>query len=412
MVARRVQRKIRDDRARTTVAIDLDDDPTAGEFLQRVRTELRIRKYRQRTASSYLQYLRRFLGTTGLRPREVRREHVVGYLEQLVEQERSASTLGAMLASLRFALDGLAGRGVTEALAIPRRRKRVPVVLSGLEVTRLIWSASSIRDKTLIAMMYASGLRVGEVVRLRWHDFDQDRGTVHVVNGKGGKDRYVPLARSLDPLLRHWRVYSRHQHYVFEGRSEGRHLSTRTVQRIVESVASLSRIEKRVTCHTLRHTFATHSIENGQNLAMVQEMLGHARVETTRIYTHVAIIGRGDAISPLDRLASSSRARSMSSDRMRLEVKLGPNAEGRAAVEIVEATGGRCRLDGIVLTEPRLGWTLMSLPPREAWQKELVRISETGRLKVESPEFYERLRRHLGEKYLALRRRCNARRSM
>ncbi|MEM6733621.1 MAG: tyrosine-type recombinase/integrase [Myxococcota bacterium] len=395
--------KLIDHRAPVPVAIRLDEEELdAQQFVKRVRSELRIRKYRQRTTSAYVRLIRRFLAAVSVAPRDVQRSHVVHFLEGLVENGRSSSVISSALSALRFAFDTLCGRAATEALSTPRRRKRAPVVLSGAEMRRLLWAATSVRDKTLIALLYASGLRVGEVVKLRWREIDFDRGTVRVVDGKGQKDRYAPLSTSVQPLLHRWRRYSRENDYVFESRGPGRYLSRRTAQRIVESAALVASIEKPVSCHTLRHTFATHSLENGANLAAVQDMLGHARVETTRIYTHVALLQSQGAPSPLDRLVGTEPAL-RPTGRMRAHVEVRPNGEGAGTVEIVEANGMSSQLDGIVLTEPRPGWVMMALPPREEWEREVRRLSPQGRQKLESVEFYETLRALLGRKYLALR---------
>ncbi|MEO0814001.1 MAG: tyrosine-type recombinase/integrase, partial [Myxococcota bacterium] len=212
---------------------------SAAQFLRRIRIELKVQRYRQRTIAMYVQVVARFFGTVHLQPKEVRREHVLAYLESLVDEGKSGPTISNALAALRCAFDKLAGRSVTEGLSTPRRRKRAPVVLSGTEVKRLLWAAPSLRDKTLIALMYASGLRVGEVVSLQWRDVDSDRGTLRVVDGKGQKDRYAPLGRSLAPLLRRWRSCCSESPYVFPAR-EQRHLSRRTAQRAVESAALMA----------------------------------------------------------------------------------------------------------------------------------------------------------------------------
>lgn len=402
MCPRNVNKKVIDHFAPVPVAIRLDDDELdASGFLRRVRSELRIRKYRTRTVSGYLGVLRRFFAQMRLRPRDVVRAHIVEYLELMADEDRSSSSMSTTLAALRFAFDMLCGREVTVALAIPRQRKRSPVVLSAKEVQRLLWAATSIRDKALVALLYASGLRVGEVVALRWFDLDFDRRTVRVVNGKGQKDRYAPLATSLEPLMRRWRRYCGTSDFVFPSRDRGRHTSRRTAQRVVESAVLVAGIEKPVTCHTLRHTFATHALENGANLASVQMMLGHARVETTRIYTHVALLEGSQQESPLDRLLRAKHD-TRPEGRMRMSVALNGLRQGTGSVTIIESSGAECRLEGIVLTEPRPGWVMMEIPPREEWSTELKKLSARGQMKVESVEFYERVRTHLIRRYLAV----------
>jgi site-specific recombinase XerD len=151
-------------------------------------------------------------------------------------------------------------------------------------------------------LLYSAGLRVGEVVRLRPSDLDAEPGLVRVRQGKGGKDRYTLLAQRAIEVVRLYRGAHETERWLFPGPDPKRHLTSRSVQRVVERAAQAAGIEKRVTTHTLRHSFATHLLEGGTNLRIIQELLGHQSARTTQIYTHVTTSALEAVRSPLDNL--------------------------------------------------------------------------------------------------------------
>jgi integrase/recombinase XerD len=190
------------------------------------------------------------------------------------------------------------------ALCFPRPRKEraLPAVLSPDEVGRMLARTRNLKHRSLIMLQYSAGLRVGELVRLRPADLDADRGLVRVRRGKGGKDRYSLLARRAVETLRLYRdAYPTHL-WLFPGSRPDRHLTARSVQRVVKAAARSAEIEKDVTTHTLRHSFATHLLEAGTNLRVIQEVLGHRSPRTTQVYTHVARSALEAVRSPLDNL--------------------------------------------------------------------------------------------------------------
>jgi hypothetical protein len=199
----------------------------------------------------------------------------------------------------------MCGRDLTLGLQTPRRPGKLPIVLSTDEVQRVLQAATSIRDKLLIGVMYATGVRVGEVVRLRFRDFDFDRRSVRVVDGKGAKDRAVMLPETFAPLLRRLAEHASPDAFVFPSHVDPkRHLAPRTAERAMERAVQLARVGKRATCHSLRHSFATHLLENGTDVRFIQKLLGHVRLETTTLYTKVAVLRPERARSPLDALAT------------------------------------------------------------------------------------------------------------
>jgi integron integrase len=290
-------------------------------------------------------WIRRFIVHHGRRhPGDLGGEEVRQFLSHLAVAERvAASTQNQALAALLFLYDKVlvAPLDRVEEIAPARRSRHVPVVLSRREIRALM---ARLRDpyRLCVALMYGSGLRVSECVALRVKEIDTDRREVIVRAGKGGKDRRAPLAGSCVPGLEAWLRHQQPLHaadhrariltgglpsalerklptasgewrwrYVFpaaraaldaEGRRRRHHLHMSAVQRAVHEAARDANLTKRVTCHTFRHSFATHLLESGSDIRTVQELLGHTDVRTTMIYTHVLNRGGLGVVSPADRL--------------------------------------------------------------------------------------------------------------
>lgn len=280
---------------------------SATRILDRVRHALTLQGYSPRTRKVYLGQVRRFLDWcgdgTGAVPDDVA-ERARAYILELIEARRiSKSYQNQVVSALRFLCESVLGRPAL-ALRIPRPRKesRLPTVLSRQEVARLIDRARNPKHRTLLVLLYSAGLRVGEVVRLRPEDLDADRGLLRVRGGKGDKDRYTLLAHRAAQAVGVYRAAYPDDRWLFPGGRPGRHLTTRSVQRVVQRAARAAGIRKKVTCHTLRHSFATHLLEAGTNLRIIQELLGHQSARTTQIYTRVTTTELASVRSPLDHL--------------------------------------------------------------------------------------------------------------
>lgn len=184
----------------------------------------------------------------------------------------------------------------------PRKDKKLPVVLSKEEVAGILSSVENLKHRAILMLVYSAGLRVSEVVKLKLADIDNNRMLIHIKGAEGKKDRYAMLSKmALETLREYWGQYKPEQ-WLFEGVRKGRHLSTRTVEKILEHARERAGIIKAVTVHTLRHSFATHLLEAGTDLRYIQELLGHANSKTTEIYTHVSAKNIGQIKSPLDSL--------------------------------------------------------------------------------------------------------------
>lgn len=277
-------------------------------LLERVRDALTVRGYSPRTRKVYLGHLRRFLewcgdGVPRLPDDPV--EQCEAYVLELIRGRRvSRSYHNQVVSAVRFLCESVLGQPKM-ALRIPRprRERHLPAVLSQGEVARLLKKARNPKHRAILMLLYSAGLRVGEVVRLKPPDLDIERGLLRVRRGKGGKDRYTLLARRAVEAVNIYQDAYPTDRWLFRGARPGRHLATRSVQRIVKHAAEAAGIEKHVTAHTLRHSFATHLLEGGTNLRIIQELLGHQSARTTQIYTHVAQSTIESVKSPLDDLA-------------------------------------------------------------------------------------------------------------
>ena len=277
-------------------------------FYETVRRELRLRNYSQKTIKSYLSCLRTFVDYSRPRhPRQLTENDIRSYLLHLFETKHLASgTINQIFSALRFLYVELYKMPFTiKDIPRPRRGKQLPMVLSQEEVVRILGAVSNLKHRTILMLIYSAGLRVGESVRLKLSDIDGSRGLIHLRNAKGNKDRYTLLS---EILLQELRSYYREYHprdFLFEGAEGRRHLSERSVQHVFERAVTTAGITKRVSVHSLRHSFATHLLENGTDLRYIQELLGHSSSKTTEIYTHVSKKTLGKIVNPLDQFLNS-----------------------------------------------------------------------------------------------------------
>jgi site-specific recombinase XerD len=191
-----------------------------------------------------------------------------------------------------------------EALPRPTKSRKLPLVLSQEQVIDLLRSTRNLKHRAVLGLIYSSGLRIGELLNLELKDIEIDRKQLFIRNGKGRKDRYIVLAESFVPLLRNYIVTYRPQRYFVEGLKGGKY-SASSIRKFLKQSCEFANIHKSITPHTLRHSYATHLLENGIGIRHIQELLGHAKPETTMIYTHVAKKDLLDIRSPLDTIMLS-----------------------------------------------------------------------------------------------------------
>lgn len=286
------------------VRVDLTLRPPLGEILNAVEDELKLRGYSPRTRKVYRLHVERFLKSVGKPPQDVLPEEIRSYLLGLVDQKRvSVSYHNQTISAIKF-LYKYVLRQFQPVAEVPRPKKerKLPAVLSREAVARLLNGMDNLKHRALFALVYSAGLRVGEVVRLRVEDLDEERGQIWVRGGKGRKDRHTLLSEVALQTVKAYRKSYRPENWLFSGTPEGRHLSVRSVQKVMERTKKKIDIPQQATVHTLRHSFATHLLENGTDLRYIQELLGHNNPKTTQIYTHVSRRELRRIQSPLDTL--------------------------------------------------------------------------------------------------------------
>ena len=231
-------------------------------------------------------------------------EAIRAFLVDLVEQKQvSWPYYKQVLAALRFFYRHVLRRGeVVEDIRCPRPQKKLPVVLSVQEVARFFKAIPSLKHRTILMLAYGAGLRIGEAVRVRISDIDRERKVIHVQQGKGKKDRYTVLSPALLEILDRYCWAARPEDLLFTTRFKDRPITDSTVQHVCIQARQDAGIDKRISPHTLRHSFATHLLEAGTDLRVIQVLLGHASPKTTAIYTHVSTALIGKTVSPLDTL--------------------------------------------------------------------------------------------------------------
>ena len=281
---------------------------------RRMLADLRLRNYSPRTEKVYVSHVAGFARHYGRSPEELGPEEVRAYLQHLMEEKRvSRSAFNQTVCALRFLYRITLERPETIArLPYARREKRLPAILSPDEVGRLLEAVEDRRHRLVLVTVYAAGLRVSEVVALRLSDIDSERMTIQVRQGKGRKDRLVMLSPVLLEELRRYCRWARPADWLFPGQKPGRPLTTRTVQKVCQKAVAAAGLgsERRITVHTLRHSFATHLLEEGTDLRVIQTLLGHSSLRSTAVYTHVSTHRLRRTVSPLDRLEGLDTASS------------------------------------------------------------------------------------------------------
>ena len=260
---------------------------------QRMREDMQLRGFAPRTQDVYIHAVQQFASYYHKSPEQISQDEVRRYFVYLMNEKRvSPSTVSLTMCALKFLYERTLQRPlpIFDLLRRPQSRP-LPAVLSVEEVRRLLGCLRRPHLRVCLTTIYAAGLRLNEAVFLRVSHIDSARMQIHIQNGKGGKDRYVPLAPQLLPLLRaHWRTH-RNPVWLFPARwklLEGTEpMSGRAVEAAVQAAAAECGFQKHVTVHTLRHSWATHLLEAGVNLRLIQAWLGHASPSTTALYTHL-----------------------------------------------------------------------------------------------------------------------------
>jgi site-specific recombinase XerD len=275
--------------------------------------DMMMRKLSPKTQNQYIRSVKNLTRYLGQSPDTATAEDLRKYQLHLVDGGVSRITLNANLTALKFFFVTTLDRAdaLTKISTVPIPRK-LPVVLSLEEAARLISAAGNPKYKAALSVAYGAGLRASEVVALKVSDIDSDRKILHVEQGKGRKDRYAMLSPVLIDYLRAWWRFANKQRlmlkggWLFPGQNPINHIGTRQLSRACQAAATDAQIDKRVSMHTLRHSFATHLLEAKVDIRVIQVLLGHKKLETTAIYASVATELLREVISPLETVKLST----------------------------------------------------------------------------------------------------------
>jgi integrase/recombinase XerD len=270
---------------------------------RRMIEDMTVRNFVEKTRNDYIRHVKNLTAFLGRPPDTATAEDLRLYQLHLTEGGVRPPTINAAVSALRFFFSVTVDRpAVTKPLTFVAEPRKIPVVLSPEEVAWLLEAAPGPKYKAALSAAYGAGLRVSEVVALKVSDVDSKRMLLRIEQGKGRRDRIAMLSPQLLELLRDWWRIARPQVWLFPGQNAVNPLTPRQFNRAVHAAAQRAKIAKRVTPHTLRHSFATHLLEQNIDIRVIQVLLGHAKLETTALYTRVAANTIRMVMSPLDRL--------------------------------------------------------------------------------------------------------------
>ncbi len=269
-------------------------------MLSKLSTELKIRGFSDLTVKAYLRHNQQFLDFSKKEPSSIQEDDVKSYMAYLMsEKKQKPASVSLVLSSLKFFYKDLMDRDIFSKIRSPKTEKKLPTVLSKEEIKRLFEAIDNKKHRLLVELMYSSGMRVSEVVRLKVNDLDLAEKMGRVLAGKGKKDRHIILSkRSADKIATYLAKRKYDSEYVFP--TNNGHISIRMAQKIVNNAAKNAGLKKRVFCHALRSSFATHLLEGGTDIRIIQELLGHSNLSTTQIYTKVSREQLKKVQSPMD----------------------------------------------------------------------------------------------------------------
>ncbi|MDH3324078.1 MAG: tyrosine-type recombinase/integrase [Candidatus Peregrinibacteria bacterium] len=268
------------------------------EFLKKIEVELKISKNSNYTIRNYLKSNKDLLNFTKKSPADITIDDIKLFMAENLT-DKAAMSIILFLSAIKYAYLAIFNNDITATIKRPKKEKRIPVTLSKDEVKKLLNELKTEKSKLMASLMYACGFRVSELTKLKISDLNFPEKIGHVRQAKGGKDRMFNIPEFLVEDLQHQIKNQDTEEYLFTGRN-GK-LSTRNLQKIISSAANRAGL-KNVHCHTLRHSFATHLLEDNVDIRKIQELLGHADLSTTQIYTHVSTEELKKIKSPIDNL--------------------------------------------------------------------------------------------------------------
>ena len=281
-------------------------DKPISPLRQRMIEDMTARHFAEKAQSDYIRYVKSFAAFLGRSPDTASAEDLRLFQQHMTKTHVSPGVINATVVALRFFFKVTLERDdLVRRLTLVSEPRRVPIVLSPEEVARLLTAAPGVKYRAALGVAYGAGLRVSEVVALKVTDIDRERMLLRIEQGKGQKDRFVMLSPQLLELLRDWRQVAQPRGWLFPGLDPVNPMSARQLCRAVSAAARAAGIAKRVSPHTLRHSFATHLLEQNIDIRVIQVLLGHAKLETTALYTRVAVNTIREVTSPLEWLGGS-----------------------------------------------------------------------------------------------------------
>ena len=269
-------------------------------ILNKLEIELRIRGFSDHTIKSYLTQNRLFLDFIKKKPEIMEEDDIKQYFAYMQKNNISNKTLALKKAALNFLYKEILKIDILK-FKTPKAEKKIPEILTKEEVKALIQSTKNLKSRLIIKFLYSTGLRVSELTGMRLKDLSIDKKEGWVRKGKGSKDRFFKISDLLmEDLERYISTLPENSEFLFPGRNKT--LTPRNIQKIIKRVAEKAKISKKVSPHKLRHSFATHLLEAGTDIRIIQELLGHADLSTTQIYAHVSREQLKKIKSPLDTL--------------------------------------------------------------------------------------------------------------
>ena len=256
-------------------------------WLKKLETELKLRGFSERTVESYLSNVKLFLNHSKIEPTKTTEDNIKEYFAYLVsDQKQSPRSVAVKKAALKFFFEEIIEKKIVN-FKTPKIPKSIPIFLTKKEVRLLFDSSPSKKSLLIMRLLYSTGLRVSECVNLKINELELESNMGWVRSGKGSKDRAFFLSDKLSQEIKKYlQTLDETEEYLFPGKNG--HLTARNVQKIISNTAKLAKIPKKVTAHKLRHSFATHNLDAGVDIRIIQELLGHSDLSTTQIYTHVS----------------------------------------------------------------------------------------------------------------------------
>ena len=260
-----------------------------------------IKRYSERSVKVYKSAVQKFISLLNINAEQITRKDIDSYINMRLNEEKiSLSTQKQIIGALKLFFNTYLDKGIEIDYLYPdRSEKKLPNVLSKEEVRSILNSIENLKHKAIITCIYSSGLRISELIDLKIEDIDSKRMLIKVRQAKGNKDRYVPLSIKLLELLRNYYREYKPKDYIFEGQNSSQY-STTSIRKVLKKALRKCNIKKAVTVHTLRHSYATHLLENGTDIRIIQELMGHNSIKTTQIYLHVSHYDLNKVKSPLD----------------------------------------------------------------------------------------------------------------